>query len=89
MDYAASESDIQAPTLVLGGERDTVFAPSEQQALAALVNGAALRLLPEIGHSPHWENPVQFVLEVVAFVEQTRGAYRCIRAEPPLANART
>lgn len=68
MTYPACEADIQAPTLVLGGDRDSVFAPAEQEAVAAKVRGAALRVLPDVGHSPHWENPVQFALEVVGFL---------------------
>ena len=66
--YPPSEADIQAPTLVLGGERDTIFAPAELSAAAAKVRQAELRMLAEVGHSPHWENPVQFTLEVIRFL---------------------
>jgi pimeloyl-ACP methyl ester carboxylesterase len=72
--YTPSEADIQAPTLVLGGDRDSVFAPAEQYAVAAQVRNAELRMLPDAGHSPHWENPVQFTLEVIGFLSSLPGA---------------
>ena len=66
--YQPSETDIQAPTLVIGGLCDSVFTRGEQESVAASVRGAALRLLPETGHSPHWEQPAQFALEVLKFL---------------------
>jgi pimeloyl-ACP methyl ester carboxylesterase len=76
LEYTASEADIQAPTLVLGGLCDSVFTVPEQEALARSIRGATLRLLPEIGHSPHWEHPMQFSLEVFDFLSRSGGPRR-------------
>jgi pimeloyl-ACP methyl ester carboxylesterase len=66
--YEPCEGAIHDPTLVIGGEEDTVFDRYEQQALAASLRHATLRLLPGVGHSPHWESPDQFAAEVTEFL---------------------
>jgi pimeloyl-ACP methyl ester carboxylesterase len=49
------------PTLVLGGDKDAMFSAAEQQALARGIPGAVVRILPDIGHTLHWEAPERFV----------------------------
>jgi pimeloyl-ACP methyl ester carboxylesterase len=66
--YTPPDSPIRSRTLVVGGDRDSVFSPAEQEAVAASIPGAAFTLLPDIGHSPHWEHPIQFALEVLEFL---------------------
>jgi pimeloyl-ACP methyl ester carboxylesterase len=83
VDYQSSETDIQAPTLVIGGLCDSVFTRGEQESVAASVRGATLRLLPEVGHSPHWEQPVQFALEVLGFLTAESGPIRPWRTPEP------
>jgi len=55
------------PTLVLGGNRDTVFSEADQRALADRIPGAAVRIVPDIGHSLQWEDPGRFVTELFSF----------------------
>jgi pimeloyl-ACP methyl ester carboxylesterase len=55
------------PTLILWGERDSCFARSEQEALAAAIPGAVLKVYPETGHALHWERPEEFVRDLEAF----------------------
>jgi pimeloyl-ACP methyl ester carboxylesterase len=51
---------IAAPTRILCGDHDALFADDEQQRrLAAAIPDARLTILPETGHSPNWERPEQ------------------------------
>jgi non-heme chloroperoxidase len=59
---------IVAPTLIVGGEQDSVFSLQEQQRLADLLPGALLSLYAETGHSPHWERPERVAAELDGFL---------------------
>ncbi len=54
-------------TLVLGGTRDSVFSAGEQTALARQYPFAQLRLIEDVGHPLHWEQPEVFVRELLRF----------------------
>jgi non-heme chloroperoxidase len=56
------------PTLVLGGDGDSVFSKKEQEELAASIPGAKLEIVEGIGHALHWEDPERFVALLVKFV---------------------
>jgi pimeloyl-ACP methyl ester carboxylesterase len=70
-DGARALRRIQAPTLILWGERDVIFPRAQQDDLLALIPGATLRVYPETGHALHWEQPERFAREVAAFVAST------------------
>ncbi|HYD53514.1 MAG TPA: alpha/beta hydrolase [Gemmatimonadaceae bacterium] len=59
---------VRIPTLLLWGERDAVFAGSEQQALLRRIPGSRLRAYPAVGHAPHWEVPLAFARDLERFV---------------------
>jgi pimeloyl-ACP methyl ester carboxylesterase len=59
---------IQAPTLVLWGDQDTVFLRADQDALMAGLRNAILKVYPETGHALHWERPAQFVRDLEDFI---------------------
>ena len=61
-------SAIEAPTLVLGGDRDAVFSRAEQQALAAGIRRASRTEYAETGHAVHWERPGEVVRAIEGFV---------------------
>jgi pimeloyl-ACP methyl ester carboxylesterase len=48
---------VRVPTLILAGGEDAVFSVAEQRALADALPGAQFRLLQDVGHAVHWENP--------------------------------
>jgi pimeloyl-ACP methyl ester carboxylesterase len=56
-------------TLVLGGTRDAVFTVREQVALAQQYPFARLRLIEDVGHALHWEQPDVFARELMQFVQ--------------------
>jgi pimeloyl-ACP methyl ester carboxylesterase len=59
---------IQAQTLVLWGDQDTVFSRADQDTLMAGLRNAILKVYPETGHALHWERPAQFVRDLEDFI---------------------
>ena len=72
VDYTAHLGQIQAPTLILRGDQDTVFSRAAQDSLVSGIAQAVLKVYPETGHSIHWERPEQVVYDLSAFITQTR-----------------
>jgi non-heme chloroperoxidase len=67
-DFSDELSDISAPTLVIGGDRDAFFSPSKQEALADLIPDASLSIYEDTGHAVHWERPGRFVHDLRRFM---------------------
>jgi pimeloyl-ACP methyl ester carboxylesterase len=67
--YTPAEPGIRVPTLVVGGDKDGVFAAEEQRTLAGRIAGARITIVDGIGHTLHWEEPQRFVTELLGFVE--------------------
>lgn len=65
MDHEPAEHRITAPTLILGGNRDTVFSEAEQYELARRIPGADIHIFPGLGHAPTWEDPDAFVRKLL------------------------
>jgi pimeloyl-ACP methyl ester carboxylesterase len=59
---------IEAPTLVVWGERDAITPLTVGHQIAAVVPGARLITLAEAGHNPMWERPEAFNAEVLGFL---------------------
>lgn len=68
VDYAARLRRIRMPVLILRGAQDTVFAPAAQDALAAGLASAIVKVYPETGHALHWERPEEFAGDLNDFV---------------------
>jgi pimeloyl-ACP methyl ester carboxylesterase/Flp pilus assembly protein TadD len=64
---------IQAPTLIVWGESDAFFSRAEQEALAAAIPNAILKVYPETGHCPNWERPERFAQDLRDFVNRANG----------------
>lgn len=69
MAYEAAEAAIRVPTLILGGEEDAVFSVDEQLAAADAIPNARAVIVPQVGHTLHWEDPPRFVDELVRFLD--------------------
>jgi non-heme chloroperoxidase len=68
-DDAADLGQIAAPTLLLWGEHDALFAGQQgQERLAAAMPGARLTVYSDMGHSPNWERPERVARDIEAFV---------------------
>jgi pimeloyl-ACP methyl ester carboxylesterase/Flp pilus assembly protein TadD len=59
---------IKAPTLILWGDRETIFTRHEQDLLVKTIANADLKVYPETGHALHWERPEQFVKNLEGFI---------------------
>ena len=68
-DYVVQLRAINAPTLILWGERDALFPRAEQERLAAAIPHATLKVYPETGHAVHWERPEQVVHDLETFIQ--------------------
>jgi non-heme chloroperoxidase len=63
-------SAIKAPTLIVWGDRETVFpARSDQEALRKAIPNAVLKVYAGTGHCPNWEEPKQFAKDLETFLE--------------------
>lgn len=67
---AALAPDIEAPTLVLAGERDTGSTPEMAVALADAIPGGEARIMPGVHHLAPIEEPTQFVNILLEFLNQ-------------------
>jgi pimeloyl-ACP methyl ester carboxylesterase len=61
---------VQAPTLLLYGERDPLIATFEKPSLAALPDGRAAHV-PDTGRFPHQESPAETAAALLSFLEET------------------
>ena len=63
---------IQAPTLLLWGERDALFSLEDQQSASPRRSRRpGSRIYPETGHCPNWERPEQVATDLDAFIPDT------------------
>jgi non-heme chloroperoxidase len=67
-DFADELDRIQAPTLVVWGDRDTLSPHADQQTLLRAIAGSRLLTYEDHGHALHWEDPARFAADLVAFV---------------------
>jgi pimeloyl-ACP methyl ester carboxylesterase len=58
---------IEAPSVVIWGDRDSVGPREEQLRIVAAVGGARLTVYEGIGHALHWEQPERFAADVAGF----------------------
>jgi pimeloyl-ACP methyl ester carboxylesterase len=59
---------IGAPTLLLWGEKDSIFTRADQDLLVKTIPHATLKAYPETGHALHWEEPQKFTNDLLAFI---------------------
>ena len=59
---------IQAPTLVIAGEKDSVSPEKKTAKLLAGIPGARGIVLPNVGHAPYWEDPGGFNAVIEEFL---------------------
>lgn len=65
---------IEAPTLVLWGDKD-FFPLSEQKALVSGIPNAVLKVYKDTGHALHWERPENFATDLKAFLNSDLQAF--------------
>jgi non-heme chloroperoxidase len=60
--------EIEAPTLIVWGDQDSVFPFSDQTALDAGIPRSRLLVYPQTGHGVHWERPARFTADLSDFL---------------------
>jgi len=77
-DFAQELGDIQAPTLLVWGDRDALSHRPDQDIALRTIPRADLQVYEGSGHAVHWERPARFAQDVCTFVRE-RLEPRCIR----------
>jgi non-heme chloroperoxidase len=74
VDDTARFGEIEAPTLILWGERDAILGREEQEWRSGVIPDATLKVYPDTGHAVAWERPEWVVRDLEEFIEGTRPA---------------
>ena len=61
---------VNAPTLIVWGDQDSMVAHRDTERLLNGIRGAKLLTYEGTGHTPHWEEPERFVADLKAFVQK-------------------
>jgi len=59
---------IKTPTLIVWGDKETIFPRSEQDLLVSALKNSVLKVYPNTGHAPHWERPERFAKDLAEFI---------------------
>ena len=59
---------IKTPTLILWGDKETIFPRSEQDLLVSGLRNSTLKVYTDTGHALHWERPERFARDLQAFI---------------------
>jgi non-heme chloroperoxidase len=74
VDDTARLGEIDAPTLILWGERDAILGREEQEWRSGAIPDAKLKVYPDTGHAVVFERPEWVARDLEAFIEGTRPA---------------
>ena len=58
---------IEAPTLLIWGDKDSLVSRNMQDDLVRSLCAADLLVYPGVGHTPRWEDPARFGRDLVSF----------------------
>ena len=61
---------IEAPTLLIWGDADTLVSREMQDRLASSIPDANLLVYTGVGHTPRWADPVRFTSDLVRFTQE-------------------
>ncbi len=59
---------LKVKTLLLWGEKDSMFSKADQDSLLKIIPGSRLIAYPDTGHALHWEYPERFAHDLSAFM---------------------
>jgi pimeloyl-ACP methyl ester carboxylesterase len=66
-DVKSRLGEIKIPTLLITGDTDVVVATADTEALATMIEGSSLVVIPNSGHLAQEENPVETMLAIADF----------------------
>jgi pimeloyl-ACP methyl ester carboxylesterase len=67
----ANLKSIKTHTMIIWGDRESIFPRSEQDALVQTLENSDLKVYTDTGHSPHWERPEQFARDLQEFLSRS------------------
>jgi non-heme chloroperoxidase len=70
VEYGEFFRELELPTLVIHGSRDTLVLPLAAKVLGERIRGAQVRLYPESGHMPFWEEAETFNRDLAELAER-------------------
>ena len=59
---------IKTPTLIIWGDKESIFPRSEQDLLTSALRHSVLKVYQDVGHVPVWETPEQVAKDLQAFL---------------------
>ena len=74
VDDTARLGEIEAPTLILWGERDAILGREEQEWRSGAIPDARLKVYPDTGHAVAFERPEWVVRDLEEFIKGTTPA---------------
>jgi pimeloyl-ACP methyl ester carboxylesterase len=63
-------SRIEAPTLLIWGDADTLVSREMQDQLASSIPDSDLLVYPGVGHTPRWADPERFTSDLLTFTNE-------------------
>ena len=72
---------IEAPTLVVWGDRDAILPRSDQESLAAAITGSRLLVYEGAGHAFYWEDPGRVAADLATFVAELEATNKVSKPE--------
>lgn len=69
-DAGAELNNIKSPTLIIWGDRETIFLRAEQDSLLSAISNARLHVYEGTGHSPTWEQPERLARDLQEFISR-------------------
>ena len=67
-DASVQLKKIKTPTLILWGDKETIFPRSEQELLVSGLRNSKLKVYADTGHALHWERPERFAKDLQEFL---------------------
>ena len=67
-DSSENLARIEAPTLIIWGDQDSVVPLSDQKELESRIENARLIVYPGVGHALYWEEPGQIASDIGLFI---------------------
>ena len=64
-----SLSKITSPTLVIHGEEDNIIGFERSSVFKENIDNAEIKIYPEIGHLPMYEDPVRTANDIIKFFQ--------------------
>ncbi len=68
-DLSGELKNIKAPTLLIWGNKDSMFSKSDQDKLLAAIKNSKLMVYEGAGHGVHWEEPEQVTSDLLNFIK--------------------